>query len=98
MQEQAGTVSVEEEAENFRGGFNVEIESAIHELELPAIPVEEALHGGKETVARKVSDGCVERGETEVAAERATARGFDIDDPVGNIVVSVEIVGQGDVK
>jgi len=54
--------------------------------------LKELAGGGEEGVERELADGHVERGEAEFAGERAAARGFEVDDAMGEVVVVVKIV------
>ena len=94
VQEEARPVPVEEELEDGFGGIQIQIEGAVHELEAIEAAVEELLHLSKERIERNVADGDIERGETEFTFERAAARGLDVDDAMGEIVVGVEGVGE----
>ena len=51
-------------------------------------------HRREETTPAGIADRHVERRETELAAERAAARGLDVDDAMGHILVGVEVVRQ----
>ena len=94
MEEVAGPMAFEEELQDRPAGVDVEIERAVHELELPHAAVEQPLQFAEQRGQRRLPHGDVERRQAELAGERAAARGLDIDDAVRDVVVVVEIVGQ----
>ena len=84
----------EQELQDRPAGFQVEIEGPIHELELPHAPVEQALEVIEQRRQRRLPHRDVQRGQAELAGERAAARGLDVDDAVRHVLVIIEIVGQ----
>ena len=59
--------------------------------------MKEGVHGCQEFIERELSHRDVERRQTELAGERAPARGFDVEDTVGDVFVRVEVVGEREV-
>src|SRR5262245_21136362 len=96
MEEQARLVAFEEELKQGAADVQVQVEGAVHELELPDPAVEEPLQMLEQPVERGLPHGNVERAETELACERAAARRLHIDDPVRDVVIGIQIVGQGE--
>ena len=94
MQEQPLVQSLQKEIENPRADFGVEIEGAIHEFEVAHAPLVEPLHLGQKRLQRKRPSGLVQRRQTEFALERAAARGFDVDQPVGDVLVGIKPIRQ----
>ena len=81
-----------------RLALSVEIEGAVHKLELPHAAVEQALQVLEQRGQGSLPHRDVERREAELARERAAARGLDIDDAVRHVLVVVEIVGQRELR
>ena len=52
----------------------------------------ERLHRVEEAVERELAHGNVEGRKAELAGERATTGGLDVDDPVGAVAIVVEVV------
>ena len=91
-----GLGSGEEEVEDAGRGREAAVEGAVHELEgaRPALP--ERVQLGQEGLQGKGPDPVVDGTQAERAAERAAARGLDVDEPVGQVLVGVERVGCGE--
>ena len=87
-------ITVEEELEDGGAGFQIEVECAVNEFELAVAAVEKTLHGSEKSVERELTDRFVEGGETELTFVRTTARGFDVNDAMREVVVGVKIVRQ----
>lgn len=96
MDKKAGAPAIEKELENGGAGGEIEVEGAINKFELAGAAVEKFLQSLDQGGKRELADGNVERGEAEFAGERATARGFDIKDAMGEVFVGVEIIGKGE--
>ena len=98
MEEEAGVggESIEEEGEDFDGAGDVEVEGAVAEFELAGAAREEAVEGGEEGGEGEEADGGVVGGDAVVAAHGAAARGFDVEQAVGEVGVGVFVVGELD--
>jgi hypothetical protein len=96
VQEQAGSHSFEEEAKNRRCHAEIQIEGAIDELERSGSSVEESLHRREKALDVERPHRNLERRQAELAFEGAPARRFHIDDPLRDVRVRVEVVGQRD--
>jgi len=83
----------QEIVENPRGRGRIGVEGAVDELEGPCPPLPEGLHLGQKPIYGKGPHPSVDRAEAEFAAEGATARGLDIGEAVGHVVVGVEGIG-----
>ena len=94
VQEQPRPVPVEEELEDRPAGVEVQVERAVHELEPCDAPVEQAAHLAQERLERDVSDRHVERGQAELAPERAAPGRLDVDHAIGDVLVVVEGIRQ----
>ena len=95
MQEQTLSPAVDEKLQDAGARGQVEIESAVHKLELSGPSIKKPLHGGQKRVGVKGPHGCVERREAELAGERATSGGLDVDDSVFEVLIRVELVRRG---
>jgi hypothetical protein len=96
--EPARLMPLKKEFQDRPAGGEVEVERAVHELELFQSAIQQLLHRRQERLQRCLAHGDVERREAEFAAERAPARGFHIHDAVREIGVRIEIVGQGQLR
>ena len=92
----AAAYLVEEELEDRRAAGEVEVEGPVDELEAPRAAGDEPLEGFDEPRQGEGADLLVERGEAELAAVGAAAGGLDVEHPLAEIVVAVELVGQGE--
>ena len=97
VEEKTGLIPFEEKFEDRGAGVEVEVEGAVNEFEGARAPLEEALHRGEKFLQWKLTDRSVERREAKVAMERAAARCFDVEDAVCDVLISVEVVGQGEI-
>lgn len=89
MEEEPVAPVLAEEAEDGAADGQVQVEGAIDELELAGAAVEQALETGEEGFERELAHRDVERREAELAGERATSGGLDIEHAVGEVVVVV---------
>ena len=96
MHEQSFAIPVEEKLQDGRAELQVQVEGAVDKLELPATAVEQLLHFGEECFEWRVAHRRVERRETELTFKRTPARRLDIDDPMRDVFIGVQRVGQGD--
>jgi hypothetical protein len=96
VEEEAVVPAIAEEAEDGTAGGEVEVEGAIDELEMPGAALEESVHGGEERFQGKGTDGEVEGGQAELAGEGATTGGFHVEDAMGEVVIGIELVGEGE--
>ena len=94
MKEPARLMACEEEFEDGAAGLDVEVEGAVHKFELPDAACQQVLEVGKQGRQWRLAHRDVERGKAKLAGERAAARGLDVDDPVGDVPVIIEVVGQ----
>ena len=94
VEKQAVAMAVQEKLQNGFAGGDVQVEGAIDKFELTHAAVEQFLQFGQQGGQGELPHRHVERGQAEFAGERAAARGFDINDAVGDIFVVVEFVGQ----
>ena len=95
MQEQPLVQPLQKEIQNPRADLGVEVECAIHELEMAHAPRVKRFQFGEKGFQRKRPGGLIQRRQAEFAAERTTARGFDVDQSMGDVLVGIEPVGQG---
>ena len=84
----------EEELEDAHRGRHLEVERAVDELEVARAALVQARQFGQQRLERKGPRGPVERGQAELALERAAARGLDVDRPVRQVRVGVLAVRQ----
>ena len=73
----------------------MQVEGAVDELESSRAAIEESLHRAEKAIERKLADRQIDGREAELAGERASAGGLDIDDTVAEVLVGVERVGKG---
>ena len=97
MEEVAGGVAGEAEFEDGFAGVEIEIEGAVDKFEMFDAALHETIERGEEFFEVERAHGNFERRETEFAGEGAAARGFDIDDAVGDVSVIVEVVRKREV-
>lgn len=74
--------------------MQVQIECPIDEFELLQSPVQQGLHRRKKAIERRLANGNLQRRETEFTRKRAATRRFDIDHPLGQILIRVIRVRQ----
>ena len=96
VEEMSGLIACEKKIENGFADADVQVEGAVHKLELPHAAINQSLHLFEQDGQRNLAHGNVERRQAKLAGERTAARGFDVDDPMRNVVVGVEIVRQLD--
>ncbi len=96
VEEEVGAQPVEEELEDRAGGGCVQVEGAVYELESEQPAIEQLLELVEEGREREPAHRRVEGGEAELAGKRAAAGGFDVHDPVCDVGLGVERVGQGE--
>jgi hypothetical protein len=96
VEEEIRAIVFEEEGEDGAAAFDVKIERTIDELERLDAARKEAFEGWEKAGERECADCGVQGRETEFAREGAAAGGFYIDDAMGDVVVGVEVVRQGE--
>lgn len=96
VEEQAVVPAIAEEAEDGSAGGEVEVEGAIDEFEMTGAALEESVHGGEEGFEGKGADGEVEGGQAKLAGEGASAGGLHVEDAMGEVVIGIELVGEGE--
>ncbi len=84
---------VEKEPKDRLADVKVEIEGSINELELFDAPVQQFLHAAQKLIQWGVANRNIERGQTELASERATSGRLDINDPMGDVLIGVVGIG-----
>lgn len=84
----------EEEAQDRLAGRAAQVEGAVDELEESCPALVQPPHLQQEALRIERHRGAVERGQAELAPERATARGFDIEDAMAQVVVAEPGVGR----
>ena len=96
MIKMAGLMAREEKFEDGPAGGDVQIERAVHELELFHAPVEQLLHLVEKSGQGNLPHRNIERRQAKFAGERAAARCLDVNDAMREIVVGVKVVRQDD--
>src|SRR5262245_53440999 len=87
-------MTFEEELQDCAAGLDVQVERPVHELELASAAVEELLHRLQESGQGRLTHRNVQRRKAEFTRERATARGFDVNDAMGDVLWVVKAVGE----
>src|SRR4030065_1659396 len=89
MEEQFIVQPRQKKFQNARAGFDIEIESAIDELEVARAAFIQPRHFAEEQIEIERPSGLVERGQAKLALERAAARGFPIQNAGCDIIIGV---------
>ena len=92
MDEETVAPAIEEELEDRARRGEMEIERAIDKLELPSPAGEQTIQRREEWLQREGADGNIERGEAEFAGKRTAARGFDVENPVRDVVIAIAVL------
>ncbi|GIX50325.1 MAG: hypothetical protein KatS3mg132_519 [Limisphaera sp.] len=87
---------MEQELQNGAGNAEVQVEGAVDELEMAGAAVHEPLQCRQEGLKREGPDRDVEGRKAEFTGERAAAGRLDVKDAVGQVLVGVFLVGEGD--
>src|ERR1017187_598625 len=98
MVKMAGLMAGEEKFEDGFAGGDVEIERAIHKLELFHAPVEQALHLFEKSGQGNLAHGNVERRQTKLAGERTAPRCLNVNDAVREVVIGVKVVRKSNLR
>ena len=80
-----------------KNGFargKVEIKCAVHKLELLDSTLPQAVQVSQKGCQRNLPHRNVQGGKAKFARKGATARGFDVNDAMGDVLLSVEIIWQ----
>ena len=94
MQEQILGQTLQKELQDSDRSVNFQIESSIHKLEVVRAALVQDLHRCQELLQIKGPGGLVERTQTKLALERATARCLHVKQAVRQIGLAVLSVGQ----
>ena len=96
VEEEAGELrqAFKKEGKDFDGAGDVEIERAVAELELPRAASEKLVERGEQGGHGEEADGRIVGRDAVIAAHGAAARGFDVEQAVGEIGVGVFVVGE----
>ncbi len=92
MQEQLRLAAFEEELQDRAADAKIQIERPVDELELARPSIQQPLHRREKLIEVGLPDGNVERRQTEFTGIRASARSFDVDHAVRDVLVGVKIV------
>ena len=76
-------------------GFDFQIEGAVYKLEVTRAAPKQRVHLGQESFQVKGDGGLVQRAQTKLTLEGATTRSLDIQQAVGQVIVGVVCVWQG---
>ena len=95
MHEQIGHHPIQEKLQNPHRKIDLQIESAVNKLEVARAALKQRVHLGHEAVQLKRPRRLVKRTQAKLALERAAARGFDIQQALGQVFCRVFVVGQG---
>jgi hypothetical protein len=98
MNEEPGALAVEKKLQQRFASGEIEIESAIHELELSHTAMEKFLKIFEQCRQRKLANRNIERRKAKLASERAATRRLDVDDAVSDVFVVVEFVRRRELR
>ena len=96
MQEEVRRQAVEEKLQDAQRAVDLQVEGAVDELEVAGATLEQIVQRRQEALFLESPGRLVEGAETELALERAAARGFDVEQAMRQIVGAVLGVGQLD--
>src|SRR5262249_15108394 len=94
VQEETRPVTSEKEFQQGPAALEIQVERAIHELELLHPSIQQALESGEQFFEGRLTHRDLEGTQAELAGERTTARCLDIDYPMGNVVLRIKVVRQ----
>ena len=97
VNKQARHHPVQEELQYPHRGIDLQIEGAIHKLEVARAALVQRLQLDQKRIQIKGPGGFVQRAQAKLALERATTRGFDVQQAVRQIVIRVLAVRKLDV-
>ena len=89
---------IKKELQHRKSRRRLQVEGAIDETEMPRTAIVQHSQLRKQRGHIKGHRSLVERGETELAAKRAAARGFDIEKPIAQVLVGVERIRRRDLR
>ena len=95
MDEESRFPAFEKKFQDSAADAQIQVESAIDKFELSHATIQKALHGGQEWLKWDGSHGNVQRAQAELTRKWATTRGFDINHPMLAIVISIQVIGKG---
>ena len=86
--------AVEEKLQDAHRNIHLQVERAIHKFKVACAALVQRFHLGHEAVQLKRPGGFVQRTEAKLAFERAAARGFDVEQALGQILRRVFAIRQ----
>jgi Glycosyl hydrolases family 35 len=94
MQEQLRCVSIQKELQDRAADVQVQVKRPVHEFELPRAAVQQRLHRRQKLVQRYIAHGNIQRRQAELAGERTSTRGLDVDHAMLKVFLIVQVIGQ----
>ena len=94
MNKEFGAQSVEEELKDPPAGGEVQVEGAVDEFEAAQAPVVQLLHRHQKGIQWELTYWDLEGAQAELAGERASPRGLDVNHSVFEVACLVEVVRQ----
>src|SRR4029077_16503223 len=94
MEKMSRVIALEQKFENRSASADVEIESAIHELELLHTPFKQPFQPRQQRRQGNLPNRNIQRREAKFTSERTPPRCFDVNNPIRHILLVIQIVRQ----